>query len=103
LVITYIFVAIIIGIVMDGAFFDRIMTSGDVLWSVQPGYRYRNTLFPRIIATVVASAAMGYAAVAGTRRESSMLIGTAAFTLSLVYAVILTTKRQRRRSYDAQQ
>ena len=83
------------GLLIDWACFERIMTSGEVLWSVEPGYRYRATLFPRVILTVIASTIFGIA-VSGEQVNAALLIvGTSGFMASLLYAVIRTSMRKR--------
>lgn len=85
-----------VGLIIDWAMFERIMTSGEVLWSVRPGYRYQATLFPRILLTTISSTIFGFAAVAEVQSNTLTIAGAIGFAASLIYALIATTTRQRR-------
>lgn len=87
---------IVVGVLIDWALFERLMTSGEVLWSADPGYRYRDTLFPRIIVTIASCATMGSVASAKAGGDAVFVISALVFAASTAYAVVTTTLRGKR-------
>lgn len=92
--VVYIGLFVAVGLLMDWAVFERIMTSGEVLWSVRPGYRYRATLFPRTVLTLISCAVFGVAVLAEPVNNPLFVAGTVGFLASLIYAIVRTSIRK---------
>jgi hypothetical protein len=85
--------AIGVVVLMDWATYGRLLLSGEVLWSVTPGYRYRDTLFPRVIVTIFSGALIGAAYKTDPLNFWLFFSGVAGAVLSVFYAIVVTSIR----------
>jgi hypothetical protein len=96
MLVVHIILAVGVVLAMDWATYDRILLSGEVLWGVEPGYCYRDTLIPRVIVTSVSGAMIGIASTSAPINDWLFFIGVGGSVLSVLYAIIATSVRQRR-------
>lgn len=82
-------------LLMDSATYGRLLLSGEVLWSVEPGYRYRDTLFPRVVVTVISGGLIGAAYKSDPLNIWLFFSGVTGSVLSVLYAVVATSIRHR--------
>jgi len=78
---------LLIGLALDWAFSDRIITSAEVFLKKNAALGYKDTLFPRVAMTVVSLIAVAN----GTAYESPpsvvFYVGIAGFLVSLTYGI----------------
>jgi len=88
-------VAFVIVLATDWAVYERMLLFGEVLWSVEPGYRYRDTLYPRAIVTAISAALIAIASTKSPLNLWLFFVGVGGSVLSVVYAIIVTSIRKR--------
>ena len=93
--VVYAVIVFVVVLAMDWAIYDRMLLSGEVLWSVDPGYRYRDTLYPRAIVTTVSAALIAISSTTNPLNPWLFFIGVGGAVLSVVYAIIVTSIRKR--------
>ena len=82
-------------LLMDWATYGRLLLSSEVLWSVEPGYRYRDTLLPRVVVTIISGGLIGAAYKSDPLNMWLFLSGVTGSVLSVLYAVVATSIRHR--------
>jgi len=79
---------------MDWALYERLLLCGEVIWSVEPGYRYRDTLYPRAIVTAISAVLIAIASTTNPVNLWTFFVGVGGSVLSVVYAIIVTSIRK---------
>lgn len=83
------------GLALDWALLDQITTTLEVLLKRLPSRGYVNTLFPRIVATLLSLVAVAYGTMSDSSPEVALYLGIAMFLLSLSYGVITRFPKNR--------
>ena len=87
-------ITFVVVLAMDWAIYGRMLVSGEVLWSVEPGYRYRDTLFPRVVVTTISAALIAVASTTTPLNLWVFFVGVGGSVLSVTYAIIVTSIRK---------
>ena len=80
-------VCICVGLALDWAMLERIVTTLEVPLKRLPTRGYLDTLFPRIGVTVLSLTAVAYGTMLDSSPQSALFLGFTLFLLSLAYGV----------------
>ncbi len=83
----YVFLAIILGLIMDWVFFERLTMIIGAVGSPMENHAYRDLLFPRVIITIISSAVIAIGVLSEPERVILLIGGFAAFVAANLYAV----------------